>query len=48
MQWTIKSVTPADLFEVCAVLVAGVVIQLLDVFFENEKTVAQPDWQPEE
>jgi hypothetical protein len=48
MQWTIKSFTPVDLFDVCAVLVAGVVIQSLDMFFENEKTVAPADWQPEE
>jgi hypothetical protein len=44
MQWTIKKVTPVDLSEVCAVLVAGSVIQLL----EMKKTVVQLDWQPEE
>jgi hypothetical protein len=44
MQWTIKSITQVDLFDVCAVLVAGVVIQSVEIFFRmksgNEKTVA--------
>jgi hypothetical protein len=44
MQWTIKSFTPDDLSEVCAVLVAGVVFQSVEIFFrmksDNEKTVA--------
>ena len=44
MQWTIKKVTPVDLSELCAVLVAGVVIQSLEIFLrmqsENAKTVA--------
>jgi len=52
MQWTIKKTTWIDLFKVCAVLVAGIVIQSLEIFSnaksENEKTVAKPDWQPEE
>jgi hypothetical protein len=48
MQWTIKSITQVDLFDVCAVLVAGVVSQSLENVSGNEKTVAQPDWQPEE
>jgi hypothetical protein len=48
MQWTIKKLTSVDLSDVCAVLVAGSVIQLLQMFQRMEKTVAQPDWQPEE
>ena len=32
MQWTIKSITQVDLFDVCAVLVAGVVIQSVEMF----------------
>jgi hypothetical protein len=37
MQWTIKKVTPVDLSEVCAVLVAGVVIQSLEMFHRMKK-----------
>ncbi|MEG8232178.1 hypothetical protein [Pseudomonas orientalis] len=37
-----------DLSEVCAVPVSGVVIQALEICSGIEKTVVQPDWQPEE
>jgi hypothetical protein len=37
MQWTIKSFTQVDLFDVCAVLVAGVVIQSLEMFQRMKK-----------
>jgi hypothetical protein len=37
MQWTIKKVTPVDLSEVCAVLVAGVVIQSLEMLLGMKK-----------
>jgi hypothetical protein len=41
MQWTIKKALFIDLFEVCAVLVAGVVIQSLKMFQRMKKQLPE-------